>query len=114
MENNNEQTGGLSASHLQELESVIGQILTNQQVIMEQNKDLLSAKKMGRIWGIAKGILIWIVLPLIAVQLMPQLIESMMGQINGVMGDQMQNMVQQQSSGIDPDKASELMQLLGQ
>jgi RecA/RadA recombinase len=109
MENHTE---GLSASHLKELEGVLSSLLTNQEIIMEQNKELLSAKKHAKIWGIVKFILIWIVLPMIAMSYMPQLIEEMMGQINGAVGGQMQNMVQQNANGIDVERAAELMQLL--
>ena len=110
LQNNNE---GLSMSHLKELEGVLSSLLTNQEVIIAQNKELLSAKKMGRMWGIIKVVLVWIVLPMIAMQFMPKIIESMMGQINGAVGGQMQNIVQQQSGGIDVDKAAELIQLMG-
>lgn len=113
MENNIENKGGLSASHLRELESVIGKILTNQEIIMEQNKDAATSKKNDRIWGIIKAVIIWVVLPMIAMAYMPQFIAKMTGQISGAMGDQMKNVVQQ-GGGLDIERASELMQLLGQ
>lgn len=114
MENNIENQGGLSASHLKELEVVIGQILTNQEIIMQQNKDAIASKKNDRIWGIIKAVIIWVVLPMIAMAYMPQLIAKMTGQISGAMGDKMKNVVQKDSGTIDVEKAAELMQLLGQ
>ena len=113
MENDIEKQGGLSANHLKELEAIISQILTNQEIIIAQNKELLDAKKMGRIWSIIKIVLVWIVLPMIAMSYMPKLIESMTGQINGVMQEQMKNAVQQ-GGGLDVEKAAELMNLINQ
>lgn len=111
MENNIENQGGLSASHLKELEAVIGQILTNQEIIMQQNKDAVASKKNDRIWGIIKAVIIWVVLPMIAMAYMPQLIAKMTGQISGVLGEQVQNAASQQLN-IDTNKLSELEQLL--
>ncbi len=113
MENDIEKQGGLSANHLRELESVISQILTNQEIIINQQKELLDSKKMDRIWGIIKAVLIWIVLPMILMAYMPQLIEKMTGQINGVMQKQIQN-VTQGSGSLDVEKATELINLINQ
>jgi len=59
-------------------EAFLGEILANQQQILENQKKLLSAERSRRIWGIVKIIVIGILIvgPLL---FLPAMINSMMG-----------------------------------
>ena len=104
--NDIEQQGGLSASHLKELESVLSSLLTNQEIIIEQNRELLAAKKMARIWGIVK-IALFLLLTFGSILYLPQMINNIMGEVTSNLDV---NQVLQQN--IDADRLNELEQLL--
>ena len=108
-ENNIEKQGGLSASHLRELEAVISQILTNQEIIIEQNRELLAAKKAAKIWGIIK-IGLFLLLTFGSILFMPAMIKSLTNQVtsNINVGDVAKN----SGLNIDANQLSELEQLL--
>jgi len=110
MEKNNiEQQGGLSPSHLKELEGVLSSLLTNQEIIMEQNKELLSAKKYAKIWGIIKLVL-FLLLTFGSVLYLPQIINNIMGEVTSNLN--IDNMVKNKQINIDTNRIKELEQLL--
>jgi len=59
-------------------EALLGEVLSNQQQMLENQKKLLSAERSRRIWGIVKMIVIAILIigPLL---FLPAMISSMMG-----------------------------------
>ncbi len=116
----------LSPQHLHELEGVLSSLLTNQEIIIEQNRKLLAAKKMERIWALVKTGL-WVVVLGLSVLLLPQIIASTMDEVSSVLGignlKELTQTINQTSDGgnnnlmknlqnLDPQKVEQIKKLL--
>ncbi len=106
---NLEKQGGLSANHLKELEGVLSSLLTNQEIIIAQNKELLAAKKAAKIWGIVK-IGLFLLLTFGSILFVPQIIKGLTNQVtsNINVGD----IAKKNGIQINANQLSELEQLL--
>jgi predicted nucleic acid-binding Zn ribbon protein len=111
------QESGLSVDHVKQLEGFLGAIMSNQEIIIEQNKEMLSANRNRKIWAIAKAVLLFL-LVVVPMFFLPQILSSMTEQItsNMDMGGLAENLSKSGGSelNIDMEKISELERLLNQ
>jgi hypothetical protein len=108
------QEQGLSVDHVKQLEEFLGTLMTNQEIIISQNKEMLSANKTKQMWGIAKFIF-FILITFGSIFYMPQLISKMTEQVSSNMNIDLGGLnIKADSSGntISPNTVMDLKEQL--